>query len=120
MRRKHLWFCAVVLCAAAACSEQSGRQISGLHPSRGPYIGGDPVTISGHGFTPTTGLKIYFGTKAAKSPIIKENEIIVEPPPGDVGQTVDIEIVFDDSKTMKIPKAYTYIDPTAVKPDSPQ
>lgn len=104
------------LCVLSACNEKKELAVTKIYPKRGPYLGGDPVTISGSGFSPTQGIKVYFGKRPAGPPVIKETgEIIVEPPAGEVGQTVDVEIVFDDARTLKIPKAYTYFDPTDLK-----
>jgi hypothetical protein len=104
------------LAMLAACSEKKELAVTKIYPRRGPYMGGDPVTISGTGFSPSQGIKVYFGRSPAGPPIIKRTgEIIVEPPAGEVGSTVDVEIVFDDARTLKIPRAYTYIDPTDVK-----
>ncbi len=115
MSRSVLIFLAILF--AVACSEKKELAVSKIYPARGPFLGGDPVTISGTGFTPTQGITVYFGKNKARPPVIKENgEIVVDPPAGDVGQTVDVEIVFDDARTLKIPKAYTYIDPTANAP----
>lgn len=113
MRRILLF--ALPLLMLAACQGKQELSVTKIYPTRGPYIGGDPVTISGSGFKPTQGISIYFGKNKAKPPVIKENgEIVVEPPAGDVGQTVDVEIVFDDSRSLKIPNAYTYFDPTDI------
>src|SRR5262249_44258868 len=119
MRRTALILLTILL--GLACSEKKELGVSKIYPTRGPYIGGDPVTISGTGFSPTQGITVYFGKNKARPPIIKENgEIVVEPPSGDIGQTVDVEIVFDDARTVKIPKAYTYFDPTATAPAAKQ
>ncbi len=102
----------------AACQDNHKLTINKeIKPSRGPYLGGDPVTITGTGFSTTQDIKIYFGDKAAKAPVIRENgEIVVEPPAGDVGKTVDVVIVFQDlSKSVTLRNAYTYIDPTDIK-----
>jgi hypothetical protein len=102
--------------ALSACNEKKELAVTKIHPKRGPYIGGDRVTISGTGFSLTQGLEVRFGKNAASSPVIKESgEIIVETPAGEVGSTVDVIIVFDDARTLTIPKAYTYYDPTDVK-----
>ena len=103
-----------------ACNEKKELSVTKIYPKRGPYLGGDPVTISGSGFSPTQGIKVYFGKRPAGPPVIKETgEIIVDPPAGEVGQTVDVEIVFDDARTLKIPNAYTYFDPTDLKQQNP-
>ena len=113
-----LLFAAVGL--GAACSnEKPELAVKGIHPARGPYIGGDPVTITGTGFSTTQDITVYFGKNKARPPVIKENgEIVVDPPAGDVGLTVDVELVFGDARILKIPKAYTYIDPTATAPSA--
>ena len=104
------------LVGLAGCEQKKELAVTKIYPKRGPYMGGDPVTISGSGFSPTQGITVYFGKNKAKAPIIKENgEIVVEPPAGENGATVDVEIVFDDARTLKIPQAYTYFDPTDVK-----
>ena len=95
------------------CGEPKLTVVS-LKPNVGPYTGGDPATIHGSGFqTPTPhGMKVYFGKRAAQRVVISsDREIVVEPPAGEIGQTVDVEIVFDDARTARLPRAYTYIDP---------
>ena len=98
-----------------ACSEGSSKlSVTGMKPKVGPYIGGDPVTITGTGFqTPgPQGMKVYFGKKEAKRVVlVSDTEIRVEPPAGEVNQEVDVEVVFDDARAAKLPKAYKYIDP---------
>jgi hypothetical protein len=106
-----------LLAMGAACSKKSGVQISGISPKRGPFLGGDPVTITGSGFSSTQGFSVYFGTNKAKNPIVRgDSEIVVSPPAGKENETVDVEIEFDDAHRMKIPKAYTYYDPTKTTP----
>ena len=110
----------LVVTGLAACDEKKELAVTKIYPKRGPFMGGDPVTITGTGFSPQQGITIYFGKKKAKPPVIKESgEIVVEPPAGDIGTTVDVEIVFDDAKTLKIPAAYTYFDPTDIKAPPP-
>ena len=111
-------FVLVAVVGLGACSEkQEGPSVSNVHPRRGPYMGGDPVTISGTGFSATLIDSIHFGKNKARPPVVKENgDIIVEPPAGQVGETVDIEIILNDARTIKIPNAYTYFDPTAKTP----
>jgi hypothetical protein len=100
-----------------ACTEKTGVSVSKVYPTRGPYIGGDPVTISGSGFTPSQVSEIYFGKNPAKRPVVKEGgDIVVDPPAGSVGETVDIVIILSDARTITLPKAYSYIDPTATAP----
>jgi len=121
MRKLFLLMAAVfVFGIFGGCNEKKELAVTKIYPKRGPYMGGDPVTISGTGFSTTQGIKVYFGKNAAGPPVIKEGgEIIVDPPAGEIGQTVDVEIVFDDARTLKIPKAYTYFDPTDLKKGEP-
>lgn len=101
---------------AVGCEQKKELAVTKIHPKRGPFIGGDKVTISGTGFSLSQGLSVYFGKNKASAPLIKENgEIIVDTPAGEVGQTVDIIINFDDARTLTIPGAYTYYDPTDLK-----
>ncbi len=108
----------LVFVTVVACTQkQEGISVSNIHPRRGPYMGGDPVTISGTGFSSTLIDSIHFGKNKARPPVVKENgDIIVEPPAGQVNETVDIEIILNDARAVKIPNAYTYIDPTAKTP----
>jgi len=95
------------------CEEKKEISVTEIFPTRGPFMGGDPVTIKGTGFSASQGITIYFGKKKARSPKIKgSDEIIVEPPAGEPGSTVDIEIEFADSRRLRREKAYTYYDPT--------
>jgi hypothetical protein len=57
------------------------------------------------------GVKVYFGQKPAKVlATVGDEQLKVEAPPGESGETVDILFVFDDSKTLTIEKAYRYED----------
>jgi len=99
------------------CDEKKEISVTDIFPKRGPFMGGDPVTIKGTGFTASQGITIYFGKKKARPPVIKESgEIIVEPPAGETGSTVDVEIEFADSRRLVLPKAYSYYDPTRKAP----
>lgn len=96
------------------CEGDKKLAVTEIYPRVGPYMGGDPVVIKGRGFqTPTPqGVKVYFGKNAAKQvTILSDTEIRVEPPAGQEGQEVDVEVIFDDSRSTKLPKAYKYIDP---------
>lgn len=101
--------------ATSACAEKTTLTVTGLRPNVGPYIGGDPVVITGSGFQSPgpQGVKVYFGKKAAKQVVLLSGtELRVEPPAGEVGQVVDVDLVFDDARQKRLPAAYTYMDPT--------
>jgi hypothetical protein len=71
-------------------------------------VRGDIVKITGT-FKPTMGVKVYFGKKEAKHPIITESYIQVESPGGDHNEVVDVVLEFDDSRKVTIPRAYKYV-----------
>ena len=117
-RGRHLMVIAalslMVLGAFSGCEENKKLSVAGLKPTVGPYTGGDPVIISGSGFqTPTPkSMKIYFGKQAARNVVVlSDSEIRVEPPSGEIGSEVDVDVIFDDARSAKMPKAYKYIDP---------
>jgi hypothetical protein len=114
MRRtgRVLTLIALGLCLGA-CDKKPGLRITGIEPKVGPYTGGTLVTVHGSGFQEggVKGVKVYFGEKEATRVVIEgDDKIKVEPPPGDVDQTVDVMFLFDDAKKLEYPKAYTYVD----------
>lgn len=103
----------LALATTSACESKKGLGITGLTPRSGPPGGGDAVRIKGHGFTTggAKGIKVYFGTGEGRNVVFENDETIrVEPPPGEVGQVVDVVIMFDDARTATLEKAYTYAD----------
>jgi len=103
----------MLILSGAACDKEEGLKIKGWEPKVGPHIGGGTVTITGTGFQSdgARGVNVYFGNKPAQSKFwIGDDKLKVTAPPGEIGETVDILLVFDDSKTHKIEKAYTYED----------
>jgi hypothetical protein len=102
----------LVLVGLLGCEEKKEISVNEMFPQRGPSMGGDVVTIKGTGFSPSQGITIYFGKKKARLPVIKDTtEINVEPPAGEPGTSVDVEIEFADSRRLPIPWKYTYYDP---------
>jgi len=97
--------CALVLFAlvgGAGCSKKKELSVTG-----------GTVTIEGTGFQEggARGVKVYFGDKEAKVlGWIGDDKLKIEAPAGEIGQTVDILMVFDDAKDIKIEKAYKYED----------
>jgi hypothetical protein len=99
--------------ALTGCEKKSGLRITGIDPKNGPYTGGTLVTVHGSGFQEggVKGLKVYFGEKEATRVYIDgDDKIKVEPPPGEIDQTVDLLFLFDDARKLEYPKAYTYQD----------
>ena len=104
----------VAFCLAAACGGGGGLSVTGVKPNKGPYNGGDTTTIEGSGFSATAGVTLYFGDKKAKDYRVEsEEKITVRPPANMICSVVDIKLVFDDARSIVVPKAYTYIDPLA-------
>lgn len=99
------------------CEDKKEISVTDMFPKRGPFMGGDPVTIKGTGFSASQGITIYFGKKKARPPVIKDStQIIVEPPAGETGSSVDVEIEFADSRRLPIPWKYSYYDPNKKAP----
>jgi hypothetical protein len=100
----------LALLGLSGCAKKEGRRVTGWDPKAGPYTGGGTVNFTGNGLD-QTGVKVYFGDKAANVLYTSETMIKVEAPPGDVGKAVDILVQFDDAKALPpIEKGYTYED----------
>lgn len=107
-------FAASLAMGLAACKENKGLTITKIDPKTGPHTGGSSVTIFGTGFQSegAKGVKVYFGDKKARVLSFHgDTKLMVEPPSGDLNQTVDVTLIFDDARQMVYPQAYTYIDP---------
>jgi|TARA_R110000868_G_scaffold283130_1_gene543565 hypothetical protein len=99
---------------AMACDEEKGLKIKSISPKTGPADGAGNITIHGNGFKQSghIGVEIYFGDKKARFLRFEgDTKMVVVPPPGEVGQTVDVEVIFGDGRGHKFPEAYSYIDP---------
>jgi hypothetical protein len=98
------------------CEQPKGLLINGFEPKTGPYMGGDPVVFSGHGFTQDgpVGATVWFGGREGRNVRFRgDTELVVDTPGGEIGEAVDIIIKFDDGRSKKFDKAYTYVDPQA-------
>lgn len=96
------------------CDGEKGLKIKGITPKTGPADGAGSVTILGNGFKEggALGVQVYFGDKKARFLRFDgDDKMSVIPPPGEVGQSVDVQVVFGDGREHKFPGAYTYIDP---------
>jgi hypothetical protein len=100
--------------ALSACEESKELTISGVEPKKGKYLGGDHVQIKGTGFK-AMGFKVYFGGRPATNCSVDSSTVIVCDTPASPGgakdAVVDVEVIFDDSRTKKMEKAFTYYDP---------
>lgn len=117
MRSKLILRCMLAVALAAfalGCEEKKGLQITGIEPKTGPYMGGDPVTISGHGFSSegAKGVEVWFGDKKGRNIRFRgDTKLVVDAPGGEVGEVVNVVVVFDDARTKTLNNAYTYVDP---------
>ena len=103
----------LIAVGGAGCSKKKELSVTGWDPKVGPYVGGGVVTIEGTGFQEggARGVKVYFGDKEAKVlGWVGDDKLKIETPPGEVGQEVNILMVFDDAKDLTIEKAYRYED----------
>ena len=116
LARTHLSVVVVgLLCIGlAGCEEKKELTVTGISPDQGDYRGGTQVIIEGTGFAKAKNIDIYFDkNNKAKNPIIHSNtKIAIEAPGGKKGEAVDVEVIFGDSRTVRLPAAYTYFDPT--------
>lgn len=106
----------LLLAAAPGCSEKKGLRITGIEPVNGIHTGNTLVTIRGGGFQEegAKGVKVLFGGQEARVLGFVGDEVLkVETPPGDVGKTVDVLVVFDDSRSLSYDKAFTYTEDTS-------
>ena len=116
--KRLLLFAALLTLAlgSIACDKEKGLKIKSLSPKTGPADGAGSVTIHGNGFKEggAMGVKIYFGDKKARFLRFEgDTKMIVVPPPGELGQTVDVQVIFGDGREHKFSEAYSYIDPKA-------
>jgi hypothetical protein len=114
--RRHATALAVVfaLVALGACSEDTKLKVTGLEPTKGDFNGGQLVRIAGNGFMKdgTRSAKVYFGARQAN--VVRfdgDAGLIVQAPGGDVGQTVDVLIVFEPGGEIRLAKAFTFEEP---------
>ncbi len=100
----------LALFAIPGCQD-GGISVDGIQPERGSHHGGDRVTIQGKGFEDAPGMTIYFGQREVRSRrIIGDRSIVVTTPHGSPGESVDVQIIFDDARQILYEDAFTYVD----------
>jgi hypothetical protein len=105
----------VLVAAGSGCSEKKGLRITGIEPDRGTHNGATQVTIRGGGFQEggAKGVKVYFGDQQARViGFVGDDVLRVEAPAGALNKTVDVLLVFDDSRNLTYEKAFTYTEDT--------
>ena len=104
--------------SVTGCEESKNLSVTGVEPKNGKYLGGDRVFIEGTGFS-TQGFTVYFGKKKASNCFVQSpTRIACDTPAGTKDETVDVQVVFDDSKEATRPKAFKYIDPIGDVPQN--
>jgi len=99
----------------AACSTKGGPvKVDAVEPPQGTTAGGDEISIVGSGFQPgKTQAEVKFGRhKSENVTIASTGKIRVVTPPNDKGP-VDVQVMFDDGATFKIPNGFRYVEPSA-------
>src|SRR6266545_2947788 len=102
----------LILASWAGCSKKPGLSVTGMEPTSGVALGNTTVTIHGTGFQEGSakGVKVLFGNQQARVLGFVDDETLkVETPAGEVGQTVDVLLMFDDARVSQ-PLKYTYVE----------
>jgi hypothetical protein len=102
----------VLAAGLAGCEKKKGLTVTGIEPNNGPHTGGTTVTITGTGFQEdgAKGVKVYFGTQEARVlGFVGDGTLKVDSPAGEVGQTVDVVLVFDDARSSE-PLKFSYVE----------
>ena len=84
-----------------------------IEPEKGDVEGGTYVRIKGNRFIAdgARNAKVYFGPRQGS--VIRfasDSELIVEAPGGQLGEKVDVLIIFEPSGELKIAKGFEYIE----------
>ena len=106
-----LAFATATFMALSACDE--GLSIKSVAPERGSHLGNERVTIEGSGFQSegASGMTVYFGDREARIlQLLSDGRVLVSTPPGPGGETVDVQIVFEDARQLVLPSAFSYVD----------
>lgn len=110
---------AFALAASAGCRSSAALEVHRISKDQG--VPGDTLIIFGSGFqaTATRRVTVYFGGKKAKvKQFAGDEEIYVEVPGGnEMGQTVDIELIFEPGGSKKLAKAFKYTEISRLEVD---
>lgn len=112
MNRAHLRIAiaAIVVASGVTCSgvtqptQVAGLSITSVVPASGPTSGGTSVTVHGHNFTQSTGVR--FGSVPATVQFGSSNAVIAIAPPHAAG-VVDVTVVVGGA-TASLTNAFTY------------
>lgn len=109
--------------AASGCKEDKQLKVTGIEPAKGDFAGGTRVTIKGNRFTKDgqRNAKVYFGDCATMGDSCRparvlgfrgDSELLVQTPGGNVGDTVDVLIIFEPGGEITLKDKFTYIQET--------
>ena len=98
----------MLVVATTACNKELG--VRDVSPATGVLSGGEPVTISGSGFSPSSGFTVYFGSaKASNITVSGANTLTVTTPASASEQLVDVRVITDNGTTFVIKEGFRYI-----------
>jgi hypothetical protein len=101
---------AIVIVSGVNCSDVTqptpvaGLSITSVSPTLGPASGGTSVTVNGHNFTPSVGVR--FGSAPASVQFVNSNQVIAVTAPHAAG-AVDVVVVLGGATT-SLSSAFTY------------
>ena len=86
-------------------------KLTSLSPHTGDADGGTYVRIAGAGFmTDSRTTTVYFGSRQGRIvQFVSDGELIVEAPGGNVGDTVDVRLIFEPGGELKLPKTFKFV-----------
>jgi len=102
--------------------EQSGAhdlRVDGIEPERGDINGDTYVIIKGNRFVADGPrlAKVYFGSR--QGTVVRfanDRQLIVRTPGGRPGEVVDVLVIFEPGGTLKLPRAFTFVEKTSEAP----
>ncbi|MCB9563524.1 MAG: IPT/TIG domain-containing protein [Kofleriaceae bacterium] len=125
MRNRSRTAAVVVAVLAAAlvmtgCSEDKKLKVTGLDPTTGDFQGGTRVNIKGNRFTKdgSRTARVFFGGRPAEVMGFRgDKELVVKAPAGDIGQKVDVLIIFEPGGEITLKEAFTYVEQSRANVD---
>jgi hypothetical protein len=120
-RRRSGWGAAGLLALAllGGCKEDKQLKVTGMTPSKGTYLGGQQIKVTGNRFTKDgmRTVQVYFGSSQGHVQKFADTEMTVMAPGGKINETVDVTFYFEPGGVLTIPKAYTFIEEKAASMD---
>ena len=104
---------AFALLAPVACLQKGGPvKVDTVEPPQGTTGGGEEISIVGSGFQPgKTQAEVKFGKKRSETVTIASTGKIRVVTPAQEKGPVDVQVMFDDGSTFKIPNGFRYVEP---------